>query len=64
MRAPSRSFSRRCHSRVRSRTSWSRVRVRSRRARADERGLILGAVYLVVAITTAMTVFLRGGVMA
>ena len=37
-RAPSRSFSSRCHSRVRSRTSCSLARVRSRRARISGGG--------------------------
>ena len=42
IRAPSRSFSSRCHSRVRSRTSCSRVRVRSRSARISGGGTKLG----------------------
>ena len=37
-RAPSSSFSSRCHSRVRSRTSWRRARVRSRSARISGGG--------------------------
>ena len=41
--APSRSFSSRCHSRVRSCTSWSRVRVRSRSTRIFCRGHERGA---------------------
>ena len=41
-RAPSSSFSSRCHSRVRSRTSCSLVRVRSRSARISGGGTKLG----------------------
>ena len=42
IKAPSSSFSSRCHSRVRSRTSCSRVRVRSRSARISGGGTKLG----------------------